>query len=72
MVFGSKLKLGKHEGLEPLYAKAEARAVDKKAHPKKGEPGYDDCAIVSGGGSWVSWRNRFIELFVLMVIIFKW
>jgi thiosulfate reductase/polysulfide reductase chain A len=61
LIFGSKLKLGKHEGLEPLYAKAESRAVDKVAHPQKGHPGYSDCAIVSGGGSWVAWRNRFLE-----------
>ncbi len=61
LIFGDKLKLGKHEGLEPLYAKAEARAVNKIAHPAKGHAGYDDCAIVSGGGSWISWRNHFIE-----------
>ena len=61
LVFGKKLKLGKHEGLEPLYAKAESRAVDKIAHPQKGHAGYSDCAVVSGGGSWVAWRNRFLE-----------
>ena len=61
LVFGSKLKLGKHEGLEPLYARAEARAVNKVAHPEKGHSGYADCAIVSGGGSWVAWRNRYLE-----------
>ena len=61
LVFGKTLKLGKHEGLEPLYARAEARAVDKSKHPKKGQPGYADCAVVSGGGSWIAWRNRFLE-----------
>ncbi len=61
LVFGRKLKLGKHEGLEPIYARAESRALDKANHPKKGQPGYADCAIVSGGGSWISWRNRFLE-----------
>lgn len=60
LVFGKKLKLGEHEGLEPIYAKAESRAVIKKKHHKKGESGYSDCAIVSGGGSWLGWRNRFI------------
>ncbi len=61
LVFGKKLKLGKHEGLEPLYARAEARAVDKAQHPKEGHSGYSDCAVVSGGGSWIGWRNRFLE-----------
>ena len=61
LVFGKKLKLGKHAGLEPLYARAESRAVDKKKDAKKGEAKYTDCAIVSGGGSWVAWRNRFLE-----------
>jgi thiosulfate reductase/polysulfide reductase chain A len=61
LVFGKKLKLGKHAGLEPLYARAESRALDKSKHPEKGKPGYSDCAIVSGGGSWIAWRNRFIE-----------
>ncbi len=61
LIFGKKLKLGKHEGLEPLYARAEARAVSKKDHPAEGESGYADCAIVSGGGSWIAWRNRYLE-----------
>ena len=61
LVFGKKLKLGKHAGLEPLYARAESRAVDKSKHPGKGNSGYHDCAVVSGGGSWIAWRNRFIE-----------
>ncbi|WP_295419994.1 molybdopterin-dependent oxidoreductase [Sulfurovum sp.] len=61
LVFGKKLKLGKHEGLEPIYARAEARAVDKTKIPKKGHAGYSDCAVVSGGGSWIAWRNRFLE-----------
>jgi thiosulfate reductase/polysulfide reductase chain A len=61
LVFGKKLKLGKHEGLEPLYARAEARAIEKVDHPEKGKSGYSDCAVVSGGGSWIAWRNRFLE-----------
>ena len=61
LTFGSKLPIKPHEGLEPLYARAEARAITKKKHVKPGEPGYDDCAIVSGGGSWLSWRNHYIE-----------
>ncbi len=61
LIFGSKLPMKPHEGLEPLYAKAESRAVNKVDHPSKGHAGYDDCAIVSGGGSWISWRNHFIE-----------
>ena len=27
----------------------------------QGKRGYEDCAIVSGGGSWIGWRNRFLE-----------
>jgi len=61
LIFGTKLKLGKHEGLEPLYAQAEARAIKKKAKYEKGEMPYDDCAIVPGGGSWLSFRNRYLE-----------
>ncbi len=61
LIFGSKLKLGKHEGLEPLYAQAEARAIKKKAKYEKGETPYDDCAIIPGGGSWLSFRNRYLE-----------
>ncbi|MEA1915053.1 MAG: molybdopterin-dependent oxidoreductase, partial [Campylobacterota bacterium] len=61
IVFGSKLPVKPHEGLEPLYARAESRAVGKKKDAQKGEPGYDDCAVVSGGGSWLSWRNHFLE-----------
>lgn len=61
LIFGSKLPIKAHEGLAPLYAKAESRAVVKKSDVKEGEPGYDDCAIVSGGGSWIGWRNRFLE-----------
>ncbi len=61
LVFGKKLKLGSHEALEPIYARAEARAVAKDKHPEKGHSGYSDCAVVSGGGSWIGWRNRFLE-----------
>jgi thiosulfate reductase/polysulfide reductase chain A len=61
LIFGKTLKLKGHEGVEPLYARAQARAVDVKKDHKEGEAGYSDCAIVSGGGSWISWRNRFLE-----------
>ena len=61
LIFGKKLKLGKHAGLEPLYAQAEARAVEKVKKRIKGEAPYTDCSIVSGGGSWLTWRNRFLE-----------
>jgi thiosulfate reductase/polysulfide reductase chain A len=60
LIFGSKLKLKPHEGLQPLYEKAQARAIVKSTD-KKGHQGYDDCAVVSGGGSWIGWRNRFLE-----------
>ncbi len=49
------------KGLEPLYAQAEARAVKKRKGAKEGEKPYDDCAIVTGAGSWIGWRNRFLE-----------
>jgi thiosulfate reductase/polysulfide reductase chain A len=61
LVFGSKIKLKGHSGLEPLYDRAQARAVDKNKDAKKGEAPYTDCAVVSGGGSWIAWRNRFLE-----------
>ncbi len=60
LVFGKTLKLQEHESLAPLYAKAEARAIKKKDKVQQGEAGYEDCAIVSGGGSWIGWRNRFL------------
>ena len=61
LIFGSKLKLKAHEGLMPMYDRAQSRAVSKKKNAKKGEAGYDDCAVVSGGGSWIGWRNRFLK-----------
>ncbi|HIP51733.1 MAG TPA: thiosulfate reductase [Campylobacterales bacterium] len=61
LIFGSKVKIKGHSGLAPLYARAESRAITKKKNTKKGEAEYDDCAVVSGGGSWLSWRNRFLE-----------
>jgi len=57
LIFGSKLALQPHEGLQPLYEKAQARAVVKSTDGK----GYDGCAVISGGGSWIAWRNRFLE-----------
>ncbi|MCI0501603.1 MAG: molybdopterin-dependent oxidoreductase, partial [Epsilonproteobacteria bacterium] len=61
LIFGKTLKIAGHEGLIPMYENAESRAVIEKAEPKQGEAGYDDCAVVSGGGSWLSWRNHFLE-----------
>ncbi|RLA80006.1 MAG: thiosulfate reductase [Epsilonproteobacteria bacterium] len=61
LIFGDKIKLAGHDGLEPLYAKAQARGIVKKENRQEGEAGYDDCAVVSGGGSWIGWRNRYIE-----------
>ena len=60
LIFGDKLPLKEHEGLMPLYDRAQARAVYKSAD-MKGKQGYDDCAVVSGGGSWISWRNRYLQ-----------
>jgi thiosulfate reductase / polysulfide reductase chain A len=60
LIFGSKLALKEHEGLMPLYDRAQARAIVKRKD-KEGHLGYDDCAVVSGGGSWIGWRNRFLE-----------
>lgn len=57
LVFGDKIEIEGHEALMPMYDKAKARGVTKK----EGEAGYDDCAVVSGGGSWLGWRNRFLE-----------
>ena len=60
LVFGKKIPLKSHEGLAPLYERSEARAVVKNTNAKVGEAGYDDCAVVSGGGSWLSWRNHYL------------
>ncbi len=61
LIFGDKIKLKGHETLVPLYDRAKGRALGKKKNQKRGTAGYDDCAIVSGGGSWIGWRNRFLE-----------
>ncbi len=61
LIFGKTLKIEGHEGLLPMYENAESRAVIEKAKRKQGEAGYDDCAVVSDGGSWLSWRNHFLE-----------
>jgi thiosulfate reductase/polysulfide reductase chain A len=60
LIFGDKLDIKGHAGLAPLYERARARAIVKRTD-QKGEPGYDDCAVVSGGGSWIGWRNRYLE-----------
>jgi len=60
LVFGKKLELSGHSGVQPIYARAERRAVNKVKRPE-GQTGYDDCAVVSRGGSWIAWRNRYLE-----------
>jgi len=60
LIFGKKLALSGHEGVQPIYSRAERRAVNKVKR-EKGDVGYDDCAVVSRGGSWIAWRNRFLE-----------
>ncbi len=60
LIFGSSLPLKEHEGLQPLYEKAKARAVIKTTD-KEGNVGYSDCAVVSSSGSWINWRNRYLE-----------
>ncbi|BDY12910.1 molybdopterin-dependent oxidoreductase [Hydrogenimonas cancrithermarum] len=57
LIFGKKLPLKGHETVAPMYAQAEGVDVDRT----KGKPGYADCAIVSGGGGWVPFRNRVLE-----------
>lgn len=61
LVFGKRLPLGEHGAIEPIYDRAQSRAVDQIKRPKKGQAGYDDCAVIGGGGSWLAWRNRFLE-----------
>ncbi|MFT7824629.1 MAG: molybdopterin-dependent oxidoreductase [Sulfurimonas sp.] len=61
LIFGDKIKIKGHEALMPMYDRAKARAVTKKEDVQEGEAGYDDCSVVSGGGSWLGWRNRFLE-----------
>ena len=57
LIFGKKLPLKGHETVEPLYAQAQGVDVAKS----KDDKGYDDCVIVSGGGSWLGFRNRILE-----------
>ncbi len=61
LVFGKTFPIDEHEASSPMYANAKARAIRKKEDAVKGEAGYADCAVVSGGGSWIGWRNRFLE-----------
>jgi thiosulfate reductase/polysulfide reductase chain A len=61
IIFGGKLPLAEHDSIAPMYERAQGRAVSKKEKLVKGEAGYEDCAIVTGGGSWIKWRNRFLE-----------
>ncbi|MFT7002991.1 MAG: thiosulfate reductase/polysulfide reductase chain A [Sulfurimonas sp.] len=59
LIFGRDLPMKAHAGLLPLYEQAKARA--KKHNHTEGEPGYPDAAIIPGGGSWINWRNNFLE-----------
>ena len=61
LIFGDTLKIKGHEEVLPMYENAASRAVVKNKNKKPNEAGYDDCAVVSGGGSWISWRNHFLE-----------
>ena len=61
LVFGDTLKIKGHEELMPFYDNALSRAVVEKKEKIEGQAGYDDCAVVSGGGSWISWRNHYLE-----------
>ena len=58
LVFGKKLDLGTHEGLAPLYFQAASRALEEA---KDGEHTKDSIAVIGDGGSWIAWRNRFLE-----------
>lgn len=60
LVFGKKLELGSHEGIVPMYFQAQGRGV-QEVDRGEGKAGYDDCAIVTEGGSWLAWRDRFLE-----------
>ncbi|WP_456381279.1 molybdopterin-dependent oxidoreductase [Hydrogenimonas sp.] len=57
LIFGKKIPLKGHEVIAPMYAQAEGVNVDRK----KESAGYADCAVVSGGGSWLGFRNRVLE-----------
>jgi thiosulfate reductase/polysulfide reductase chain A len=61
LIFGKNFKLKPHEHEIPIYSEALGRAIEKRKNTPQGERGYEDCAIVSGGGSWIGWRNRFLE-----------
>lgn len=57
LIFGKTLPLKPHESSALIYDNAKGRAIEKSE--QSGE--YEDCAIVTGSGSWVKWRNRFLE-----------
>jgi len=60
LVFGKKLKIESHEGISPLYDQAEGRAMVKAKDKSDSSKHNSGCAIVSGGGSWIAWRNRYL------------
>ena len=61
LIFGDKISIKGHAGLQPIYDRAQARASGKKEELVTGEEGYDDCAISTPAGSWIGWRNRYLE-----------
>ncbi|MBN2895106.1 MAG: molybdopterin-dependent oxidoreductase [Campylobacterales bacterium] len=61
LIFGKQFTLKGHETLAPLYERAQGRALGKPRNHDRGHTGYHDCAIVTGGGSWIQWRNRFLD-----------
>jgi len=60
LIFGKKLRLKSHDGIAPLYDQAQGRAMSKKKDKSNVSKYNDGCAIVSGGGSWIAWRNRYL------------
>ena len=56
LVFGDKIDMKSHEEFLPMYDNALGRILVKK---KEGG-GYQDCAIATGSGSWLSVRKNFL------------
>jgi thiosulfate reductase/polysulfide reductase chain A len=60
LIFGDKLRIESHEGIAPLYDQAKRRAMVKAKEKSDSSKHNTGCAIVSGGGSWIAWRNRYL------------
>ncbi|SFV53782.1 Thiosulfate reductase precursor [hydrothermal vent metagenome] len=58
LVFGKKLNIELAEGIAPIYDQEKRRAMIKSNSPK-----YTNTtsALVSAGGSWIAWRNRYLD-----------